>query len=95
MAARRVAQEHHHSFKLPPSDGDTVEGVCKCGERRTFITAFDDDRARKAGARKGGWNEMTGRRSAEAAASERRLRQENADAERYATADSDSVRRIN
>ena len=86
---------HVHHWRLPMSDGDTVEGTCKCGATKTFITAFDDDRARKRGARAKGWNEMTGRKSGADAAAERQARMEQGERERYAVADSDSVRKIN
>ena len=35
-------KKHNHHFVLPPPDGPTAVGVCKCGEKREFKN-YDGD----------------------------------------------------
>lgn len=87
--------EHRHNFKLPMPDGPEVEGVCVCGEKRTFFVSHEDVRARTKAAQKSKFNEMGSTKSPAEAAAARQARAEQGERERYALADSDSTRRIN
>ena len=88
--------KHTHRWALPMSEGATVMGTCKCGATKEFATSHFDARARTKAAQRGTFNDIAGvRMTKEEAVKARQARAEQGERERYAVADSDSVRRIN